>query len=30
MLLDVRIEVEVGAGRKLEIETMRIGGSPSL
>jgi prepilin-type N-terminal cleavage/methylation domain-containing protein len=27
MLLDVRIEVEVGAGRSLEIETMRIGGS---
>jgi prepilin-type N-terminal cleavage/methylation domain-containing protein len=27
MLLDVRIEVEVAAGRTLEIETMRIGGS---
>lgn len=27
VLLDVRIEVEVGAGRSLEIETMRIGGS---
>jgi len=29
MLLDVRIEVEVGAGKSLEIETMRVGGSPS-
>jgi prepilin-type N-terminal cleavage/methylation domain-containing protein len=27
VLLDVQIEVEVGAGRSLEIETMRIGGS---
>ena len=27
ILLDVRIEVDVGAGRTLEIETMRIGGS---
>jgi prepilin-type N-terminal cleavage/methylation domain-containing protein len=27
VLLDVRIEVEVGAGRSLEIETMRIGGA---
>jgi hypothetical protein len=25
VLLDVRIEVEVGAGKSLEIETMRIG-----
>lgn len=29
MLLDVSIEVEVGAGKSLEIETMRVGGSPS-
>lgn len=27
MLLDVRIDVEVGAGKSLEIETMRIGGA---
>jgi prepilin-type N-terminal cleavage/methylation domain-containing protein len=27
VLLDVRIEVDVGAGRILEIETMRIGGA---
>jgi prepilin-type N-terminal cleavage/methylation domain-containing protein len=27
VLLDVRIEVEVGAGKSLEIETMRIGGA---
>jgi prepilin-type N-terminal cleavage/methylation domain-containing protein len=27
ILLDVRIEVDVGAGRTLEVETMRIGGA---
>jgi prepilin-type N-terminal cleavage/methylation domain-containing protein len=26
MLLDVRVEVEVSAGRTLEVETMRVGG----
>lgn len=26
-LLDVRIEVDVGAGKMLEVETMRIGGA---
>jgi hypothetical protein len=26
MLLDVRLEVEVSAGRTLEVETMRVGG----
>ena len=26
MLLDVRVEVDVSAGRVLEVETMRIGG----
>jgi prepilin-type N-terminal cleavage/methylation domain-containing protein len=28
ILLDVRVEVDVSAGRILEIETMRIGGRP--
>jgi prepilin-type N-terminal cleavage/methylation domain-containing protein len=27
ILLDVKMEVDVGAGRTLEVETMRIGGS---
>jgi prepilin-type N-terminal cleavage/methylation domain-containing protein len=27
VLLDVRLEVDVGAGRILEVETMRIGGA---
>jgi prepilin-type N-terminal cleavage/methylation domain-containing protein len=28
MLLEVRVEVDVSAGRTLEVETMRIGGRP--
>jgi type II secretion system protein I len=29
VLLDVRIEVDVGGGKSLQIDTMRIGGTPA-